>query len=71
MTNRPRRNVPKPDYAALADVKLPRGRKRNNNNDSSITGENNDEFYRLRVIDEESRKTTRDYSFKTRASIAR
>lgn len=54
MTNRPRRNVPKPDYAALADVKLPRGRKRNNNNDSSITGENNDEFYRLRVIDEDT-----------------
>ena len=52
MAQRPRRSVSRPDYVALSAVKLPRSRKISHDTKTCTEGDS-DEFYRLRVVDED------------------
>ena len=52
MAQRPKRSIPRGDYASLANVKLPRS-KRTNNCDMprDSKGEANRKLYRLEIVD--------------------
>ena len=52
MAQRPRRSVSRRDYVALADVKLPRSRKKSSHG-TRIVEDGNDELYRLNIVDED------------------
>ena len=55
MAQRPKRSVPRRDYASLADLKLPRIKKSNNRSTPRLSdseGEANGELYRVEVVEE-------------------
>ena len=55
MAQRPKRSVPRRDYASLADLKLPRIKKSNNHSTPRLSdseGEANGELYRVEVVEE-------------------
>ena len=51
MAQRPRRSICRPDYVAVADLKLPRNRKRSSHYNPTV--ESNDELDRICIIDED------------------